>query len=103
MNLFYVNNTSDIRALRSAVKSLENALAIERNLADRLEQQRDSQILEASVYANLARSLAKKLDIPREQMLKLRDECKASCEADLRQRGLKNFAETPPKFTVKVK
>ena len=102
-SLLFVNNTADIRSLRQSVRNLEDALYTERDLADRLEKQRDSQILEASVNANLARSLAEEFNIPREQLLKLRDKCKAVCVADLQKRGLKKFAKEPPKFTIKVK
>lgn len=103
MALLFVNGTEDIRVLRKAIRDLETALDTERGLADRLERQRNNQIVEASVNANLARSLAEELNIPREQLLKLRDKCKMACEADLQQRGLKNFAKAPPKFTVRVK
>jgi len=101
MNLLYVNNTSDIRALRSAVKSLENALATERNLADRLEKQRNREAMEANVFATMTRTLARQLTLSEEDRKKLREDCRRLCEEDLKKRGIKNVLEHPPNFFLK--
>lgn len=96
-------NTAELNSLRRSVRNLEIALEHERENADILQEQRNGQILEATVYANMARSLADKLNLSRKDLLALRDEVQEICKKDLNQRGIKKFAAQPPKFSVSIK
>ncbi len=101
MTIINVTNTGDIKVLRETVKSLNNALGSARRNAKMLEQQRDSQIIEATAFANAARTLCKKLGLSNNDLKELRLECQKICEEDYKKRGVKDFAANPPKFTLK--
>lgn len=100
-NLLFVNNTADIRTLRRTVRNLEDALDTERALADQLEQQRNREAMEANIFATMTRTLARKLNMSKEERKRLREECRRICEEDLQKRGIKNVLEHPPNFFLK--
>ena len=105
MTIFINNttNTADIKVLKRTVAKLNRALDTAEETIELLQQQRDSQIVEASAFANAARTLAKKQGMGEEFLRNLRLECQKICQEDCEKRGIHDFAAKPPKFALKLK